>query len=441
MKYSNVHESFISFLKDKHSSEVKGISDRIYNFLLNNRQFGYESDTKLPGLAPLDRIAQDIVITPVKLRSFIKGGNYEGARIVHVRSNVWNGDIVVFMSPESKDSNRSLTSKRYYSGKDYFDTDYRTLGDKHLSNKDRKYYTGSTSNRVRYNRTNEGIFSDYKQYLKRGRSNVEDNYDFDDILGRVTYFLYLNPEFDYHEVSDTPGIIFLSNLSKQTKVPYKSLVEFFKKSPLQNSALVQFKSGSIEGPIVLFGKPEVDRRSAWMEWKSEADQEEVLDQKREIRDVNYEIPKKPFEERISSTQIRDIDDSSIVKNIDMDISPEVDEKRRNELVSESLRQLNTLMEGIDRSKIKTPDHQMFVDYFVDLTDRQKELAIRGELNSLLDGPVSTIKTSPTLSKIFIESKTDPNKLYVKEDVADASLKFATYLWNELPTVFIQKLQE
>ena len=101
MRYSNVHESFLDFLKDKSKKEYKKTLERIEIFLNSNLQYGYEKSTGLPGLLPLEKLSKSIVATERHLKKVVKELNIENWKVTRISSKVWSGDVLVLL-PSTK---------------------------------------------------------------------------------------------------------------------------------------------------------------------------------------------------------------------------------------------------------------------------------------------------------------------------------------------------
>ena len=279
----SLFETFSDFIRDRDDIEHQGLVDRIYKFLSNNSQFSYDSGSNLPGLVPLERIAQEIVVQEPKLRRFFRASKYDGAKLVKVRSDVWDGDVIAFFATASGSRYQTFNNFR---GRGY-DFDYDRYRDPYLDgyrrrSRRRDYYDRDvrpTPGSPKYSRANESLFSDFMNSLRSVGSKAQ-MYDANEVLGRMLYFLKLNPEFDYHELSDTPGLIFVTLLSQYTKVPHKVLVDFFNRTPLPNSTVIDFKVSDLRGPVIVFNRPQTSREEAWAMWSGEGqdiDTDDIID--------------------------------------------------------------------------------------------------------------------------------------------------------------------
>lgn len=239
MRYSNIQESFFDFLKFIDEKEEKRIIARVEEFMNTNPDFTYDLEFNLPGLCPIERIAQSLAINEGKLRKVLKkvAKATDAIGIAKISSKVWSGDVLVTLNVGSgvrfKSSRGGSSYKRTYRGDSVYDS--------------REY-------------VNESFLSSLKKAFGFGTSVEKE--ELDNAALEVVKFLYDRPVYDYHKKSDTPGLIFVSLLSekKYTDVPFKTLEELFKSDTLDNCDVVNFKYKDIEGPVVVFGKPSISRK-------------------------------------------------------------------------------------------------------------------------------------------------------------------------------------
>ncbi len=355
MKYSNVHESFLDFLKDRKNKEYKKTLERIQIFLKNNQQYGYEISTGLPGLCPLEKLSQTIVASEKQLKKVIREMNIENLKITRISSKVWSGDVLVVLPSEKIGKEYGKYTQNYnlsaFSShlQDYGYGSYRTK---------RKRKTGVSFN--------ESIFSDFIDYLSGDSDSdadaVESNMD--NAYVQVTRFLVKYPYFDFDKTSDTPGLIFLSSLSRNIQIPVKTLSKLFKSKKFENADVVEISVSGIEGPVVVFGNPPFNRIQLLNSWETELKSmspEEInqaIDSSKEIeKELSTELPKEemPVDSDVSTDVVetpttetpttKTSKSDEIIINVDIpyEITDEENQKRKEEIVKETTEAIIRLM--------------------------------------------------------------------------------------------------
>lgn len=336
MRYSNIQESFFDFLRFVSDDEEKRIIQRVDEYLNNNPDFTYDLEFNLPGLCPIERIAQSLVINEGKLRKVLKNvaKKTNAIGIASVSSKVWSGDVLISLN---SDGNFKLKS-----------SSYKRSGVRESEN-------DSDNNSSAY--LNESFLSALKKTFGFGTSI--DKEELDNAALEVVKFLYDRPVYDYHKKSDTPGLIFLSLLSedKYTSIPFKTLEELFKSDVLENCEIVKFKYKDIEGPLVIFGKPDVSRKEYLIEHT--ADFTEML----LIKEIQRKLIEKGFLNdynddfrRRKSSISGELTKATITALISFQEKYKIPTVRRGDINIETLRKLgvNLSFLGIDLNISETP---------------------------------------------------------------------------------------
>ena len=276
-RYSNVHESFFDFLRGMSDKDVKDILLRLDKFIAENPEFSFDNKYNLPGICPIERIAQTIVITPDKLKKAIAivGKKVEDISIYTLRGKLWTGDLLILSDSEVSSKKKKVV---YRPELDYFysqPASYQRKGRRKSSYNDLRYYSHRHNPYYAYeSNTNEGKFSDFINFLESGKETKESiEFNTDLSLFKIYYFLDNNNSYDYDKKSDTPGIIFLSMLSEYTYVPYKELKTIIEKGLIPNTEIIRFNHKSIDGPVVLFHKPHERRENSYKKIYQEVFQE------------------------------------------------------------------------------------------------------------------------------------------------------------------------
>lgn len=263
-RYSNVYESFFDFLKGMSDRDIKDILLRLDKFIAENPEFSFDNKYNLPGVCPIERIAQTIVLSSDKLKKAISVVNkkIEDISIYTLRGKKWSGDVLVLSDSEVSSKNKKIV---YRPDLDYF---YQQPYPYSRRGRSKSYYDNLkyfyNPNYAYEHNTNEGKFSDFINFLNSGKQTKESNdFNIDLSLFKIFYFLDNNKSYDYDKRSDTPGLIFLSMLSEYTYIPYKELKSIIERGLIPNSELIRFNHKSIDGPIVLFHKPSENREKSY----------------------------------------------------------------------------------------------------------------------------------------------------------------------------------
>jgi len=336
MRYSNIHESFFDFLRFVSDDEEKRIIQRVDEYLNNNPDFTYDMEFNLPGLCPIERIAQSLVINEGKLRKVLKNvaKKTNSIGIASVSSKVWSGDVLISLS---------------------LDGNFKLKGSSYKRSVVRESSNDSISDSGAY--LNESFLSALKKTFGFGTSI--DKEELDNAALEVVKFLYDRPVYDYHKKSATPGLIFLSLLSedKYTSIPFKTLEELFKSDVLDNCEVIKFKYKDIEGPLVVFGKPELSRKEYLVEHT--ADFTEML----LIKEIQRKLIEKGFLNdynddfrRRKSSISGELSKATITAILNFQDKYKIPTVRRGDINIETLRKLgvNLSFLGIDLNISETP---------------------------------------------------------------------------------------
>ena len=333
MRYSNIQESFFDFLKFVSEDEEKRIIQRVDEFMNNNPDFTYDMEFNLPGLCPIERIAQSLVINEGKLRKVLKNlaKRTDTIGVATITSKVWSGDVLITLNAGSNFKTNTSSYKR--GGM-------------------RESLDDSTSGAY----LNESFLSSLKKTF--GFASPIDKEELDGASLEVVKFLYDRPIYDYHKKSDTPGLIFVSLLAeeKYTNIPFKTLEELFKGSILDNCDVIKFKYKDIEGPLVVFGKPSISRKEYLTE--NTADFTEML----LIKEIQRKLISRGFLSDYSdyrgnrSAISGELDRSTITAILNFQQKYKIATTRRGDINIETLRRLGVSLSflGIDLKIDDTP---------------------------------------------------------------------------------------
>lgn len=331
MRYSNIQESFFDFLKFVSEDEEKRIIQRVDEFMNNNPDFTYDMEFNLPGLCPIERIAQSLVINEGKLRKVLKNlaKRTDTIGVATITSKVWSGDVLITLNAGS---NFKVKSSSYKRGG----------------------MRESLDNSGAY--LNESFLSSLKKTF--GFASKIDKEELDIAALEVVKFLYDRPIYDYHKKSDTPGLIFVSLLAeeKYTNIPFKTLEELFKSELLDNCDVIKFKYKDIEGPLVVFGKPSISRKQYLTE--NTADFTEML----LIKEIQRKLISRGFLSDYSdyrgnrSAISGELDRSTITAILNFQQKYKIPTVRRGDINIETLRKLGVSLSflGIDLKIDDTP---------------------------------------------------------------------------------------
>lgn len=415
MRYSNVHESFLDFLKDKSNKEYKKTLERIQIFLKNNPQYGYETSTGLPGLCPLEKLSKSIVATEKHLKKVVKELNIENLVITRLSSKVWSGSVLLIL-PSSKmgtEYGKYVQNYKVDPFSSYLQQyDYGSYKPK----RPRKQ-----SGRYMY----ESIFSDFMDYLTGDKDMSKPEYNLDNAYVQVTRYLVEYPEFDYDKTTDTPGLIFLSTLSRNISVPMKAIEKLIKSKKLENADVVEISVQGIEGSVIVFGNAPYDRKELLQSWKSELAQtpkeelERMIDATQEIEQENIsELPIQPPSEETSKEEQKEETTSNTKPSYE--ITDEENQKRKLEIVKETT---DAIFTGVKRGQAKTPEQQRIFSLIESIKGNQeKRELIFNFVNNILDeiigGNLQSISAQDLVNKILLKSKKVDGLFYYKESDGD-----------------------
>lgn len=425
MRYSNVNESFFDFLKNRKKKETDNVISRIQNFLDMNPQFGYDSKHLLPGLCPIKKMAESIVVSEKYLKSFINSINYETIKTFRINSKIWNGDLVVLMP--SKKSNDPKFAKSYNpSIESFYDylVDLESYPKRKRRYSSRSYYYDRYGNRRYKRHVSESFFSDFMSWLK-GDDVDSEEINYDNAIFQVTHFLVKYPGYDYDKQSDTPGFIFLTTLADAIQIPYESLVKLFKNNKFENAEITNFKLETIDGPIVIFGKPSVDRKEQWDSWNAEL-KAKSEDQIQDIADASVEVEKEIEQEQ----KTEDISPES--KESPEEIKPIVTTLRKD--VIEKIANLTTdafLNVIIKKAKKESSSvkQNIILSRFDSMEEEDKKKLVYNFIEDLLTNKLDYLKSSEISSKIF-QDKSGENVLKSNIGVETTSVILSNFIWSD-----------
>lgn len=429
MRYSNIHESFFDFLKDKKKKETESIINRMQNFLNNNPQFGYDAKLLLPGLCPLKKMAESIVLSEKYLKNFIKTINYDTIKLFRVNSKIWTGDLVVLM-PTEKSSTKRLT-KSYNPSIDSF---YDYLRDMESFPKKRKYtrktdYNYPYSYRRQYeNHVSESFFSDFMSWMKGGNVNKEE-INFDNAIFQTTHFLVTYPGYDYDKQNDTPGFIFLASLANAIQIPYNSLLELFKQNKFENAEIINFKMEGIEGPVVVFGKPSIDRKSQWDSWNAEL-QSKSEEEIEIIANVATEVEKEIKQEEVTTKKT---EDASAETAPEVEIkSTSIDNKRIEKIAESTIESLFAIIKDIKKPMLDF-SQKTLINILDSLSEEIKTKLLKEFITNLFTTDLDYLKSRATSKKIFNEEN---GQMILKTDISDMTIGviLSGLIWGDSETI-------
>ena len=436
MRYSNIHESFFDFIKAKKKEEINSLLNRIQNFLDKNLQYGFDSNFMLPGLCPLKKMAESIVITEKKLKNFIKSINYDTMKLYRVNSKIWNGDVVVLM-PTKTTKGKSFNKSYNPSIESFYDylNQYQEYPTRRRYTK-KKYYDpyGNYRYRSRSSFVSESFFSDFMSWLKGGEVEKEE-LNVDNAIFQLTHFLVKYPGYDYDKQNDTPGLIFLTTLANSIQIPYNLLLDFFKKNNFENSEIINFRLGDIEGPVVVFGKPSVDRKSQWDSWNAElsAKSEEDL---QDIADASVNIEKeiqKDLEIESEKQTSQKVEPEEVVNKPDEVVSSTIDSNTISK-ISTSCGEtfINVIIKRV-KADSSSPKQKMLLNIFNSLAEDDKGKLIEDFVKNLLTNQFDYLKSTNISDKIFDEIN---NQKIVKKDIGNETIAvhISNLIWSDPKTL-------
>lgn len=430
MRYSNIHESFFDFLKDKKKKETESIINRMQNFLNNNPQFGYDSKLLLPGLCPLKKMAESIVLSEKVLKNFIKTINYDTIKLFRVNSKIWTGDLVVLM-PSEKSSTQKVT-KSYNPSIDSF---YDYLRDMESYPKKRKYTRKSDYNypygyRRQYeSHVSESFFSDFMSWMKGGNVDKEE-INFDNAIFQTTHFLVKYPGYDYDKQNDTPGFMFLASLANAIQIPYNSLLELFKQNKFENAEIINFKMEGIEGPVVIFGKPSIDRKSQWDSWNAEL-QSKSEEEIETIANVASDVEKE-VEQEAMTTEKPESEDAQ--KGITPEVKAKldlIDESKKDKIVQSTIESLVTVFKKVKRDSLNI-SQKTLLNLFDRVSEENNVKILKDFISSLFENNLEYLKNSSFSNELFIE-KNGEKELKSGLNENTIGIMLSNFIWSDIPT--------
>ncbi len=435
MRYSNVSESFFDFLKNRKKKEIDNVVSRIQNFLDMNPQFGFDSKHMLPGLCPLKKMAESIVVSEKYLKNFIKSINYETMKMFRVNSNIWNGDLVVLM-PTTKSKDPKFTksySPNIDSLHDYL-VGFEDYPKRRRRRSSSKYYYDRYGNRREYKSyVSESFFSDFMSWIKGGDVDSEE-INYDNAIFQVTHFLVKYPGYDYDQQNNTPGFIFLTTLANAVQIPYESLLKLFKNNRFENSEIINFKLDTIEGPIVIFGKPPVDRKTQWDSWNAEL-QGKTEDQIEDIANASVEAEeevKGEEEQKVSATQpitpeIKDTSKEKLedIKKTEPTLSSDLVEKISN-FTTEAFLEAVIKRAKKDSASVK---QRMILNIFETIDEENGRKILNNFIKDILVNKFDYLKSSNLSDKLF---QVKDNQKVIKSDLSLETLatKLSNFIWTD-----------
>ncbi len=433
MRYSNVSESFFDFLKNRKKKEIDNVVSRIQNFLDMNPQFGFDSKHMLPGLCPLKKMAESIVVTEKYLKNFINSINYETMKTFRVNSNTWKGDLVVLMpTTKSKDPKFTKSYSPYIDSLHDYLVGYEKYPKRRRSSS--KYYYDRYGNRRVYDSyVSESFFSDFMSWIKGGDVDSEE-INYDNAIFQVTHFLVKYPGYDYDQQNNTPGFIFLTTLANAVQIPYESLLKLFKNNKFENAEIINFKLESIEGPVVIFGKPSVDRKAQWDSWNAEL-KSKTEDQIEDIANASVEAEegvKKEEEPKVSATEPITPEVKDIPKETPEEIK-KTEETLSSDLV-ENIANFTTeaFLNGVikrakkDSSNIK---QKMVLNIFESMDEESGKKVLNNFIKDMLVNKIDYLKSSNISDTMF---QTKDNQKVIKSDLSLETLatKLSNLIWTD-----------
>ena len=430
MRYSNIHESFFDFLKDKKKKETESIINRMQNFLNNNLQFGYDSNLLLPGLCPLKKMAESIVLSEKVLNNFIKTINYDTIKLFRVNSKIWTGNLVVLM-PTEKSSTQKVT-KSYNPSIDSFH-DY--LRDMESYPKKRKYTRRSDYNypydyRRQYeSHVSESFFSDFMSWMKGGNVNKEE-INFDNAIFQTTHFLVKYPGYDYDKQNDTPGFIFLASLANAIQIPYNSLLELFKQNKFENAEIINFKMEGIEGPVVIFGNPPIDRKAQWDSWNAEL-QSKSEDEIETIANVASEVEKE-LKQETTATKQPETEDLQKTTTPEVKVESDmIDESKKEKIIQSTIESLITVFSRVKKDSLNI-SQKTLLNIFDRVSEENNLKILKEFITSLFENNLEYLKKTSFSKELFIETS---GKKKLKSDLNEniIGIMLSNFIWSDIPT--------
>ena len=411
MRYSNVHESFLDFLKDKSKKEYKKTLERIEIFLNSNLQYGYEKSTGLPGLLPLEKLSKSIVATERHLKKVVKELNIENWKVTRISSKVWSGDVLVLL-PSTK------------AGREYGKYANNYAIDP-FSNYLQQYDYGSYKTQRPRKQTGrymyESIFSDFMDYLTGDKDMDKPEYSLDNAYVQVTRFLVKYPYFDFDASTDTAGLLFLSTLSKSINIPMKVLEKLFKKEKFENADITKISISGVEGSVVVFGNPPYNREQILKSWQEEIQQTprqeivKAIDSTEEIESENtLKLRTIPIpSEEPSNDGEKEVPTEKETISSSYEISNEENAKRKEIIVNNIT---DTILFGVKTGKPKSNEGQRVYKFIESINSdfKKRELVstfIGKILDEIVSGSIESLTPENLKSKIFLKSKQVPNFYY------------------------------
>lgn len=431
MRYSNVHESFLDFIKERKKKETQNVINRIQNFLNKNPQYGYDVDFLLPGLCPLKKMAESIVVTEKYLRNLIRTINYNTIKLFRVNAKLWKGDLVVLMPTE--DSSKKFSRSSFKPSIDSFSDYLRDLENypKRKRYSRRSDYDYSYGYRRKYeSHVSESFFSDFISWVKGGSVNKED-INFDNAIFQITHFLVKYPGYDYDKQNDIPGFIFLTSLANAIQVPYDTLLEVFKQNKFENAEMVKFKLEGIEGPVIIFGKPSVERKAQWDSWnsdltsKSQEEMENIVHAASQVDQTpkNVDIP----EEQPETKAPQAAPDVTSKPAVEM-----IDETKKEKIIQSTVESLLMVFKKVKKESLSSIQ-RILIKTSESISEENNMILLKDFVSTLFVNDLEYLKSSTVLSELFIE-KDGQKKL--KDDLSEATIgiKLSNFIWNDVNTI-------
>jgi len=374
-------------------------------------------------------MAESIVLSEKNLKNFIKTIKYDTIKLFRVNSKIWTGDLVVLM-PTEKSSTQRLT-KSYNPSIDSFN-DY--LRDMESYPRKRKYTRKTDYNypygyRRQYeSHVSESFFSDFMSWMKGGNVNKEE-INFDNAIFQTTHFLVTYPGYDYDKQNDTPGFIFLASLANAIQIPYNSLLELFKQNKFENAEIINFKMEGIEGPVVIFGKPSVERKFQWDSWNAEL-QSKSEEEIETIANVASEVEKEIKQEEVFAEKT---EDATTPTTPEVEIkSTSIDNKRIEKIAESTIESLFAIIKDIKKPMLDF-SQKTLINILDSLSEEIKTKLLKEFITNLFTTDLDYLKSRATSKKIFNEEN---GQMILKTDISDMTIGviLSGLIWSNSETI-------
>ena len=187
----------------------------------------------------------------------------------------------------------------------------------------------------------------------------------------------------------------------------------------------------IEGPVVIFGNPPIDRKAQWDSWNAELQsksEEEIESIAFVASDVEADIKQEAMvTQKPQTTDIQSDITPEVKVNVDV-----IDESKKEKIIQATIESLMTVFNKVKKDSLNI-SQKTLLNLFDRMSVENNTKVIKEFLSSLFKNNAEYLKNSSFSNELFIESN---NEKILKADLNENTIgiKLSNFIWTDTPII-------